>query len=278
MSYTKQVPVNTTGRDFVVGDLHGCFTMLQKLLAHVSFNPSYDRLFSVGDLVDRGPENSKCLSLLKEPWFYAVRGNHEDLMLESFAKRIPKFLWNNNGGGWDLEEGATELLKELMPTVDALPLFMTVDLPNNKCFHVVHADLASKGPVLTDNNLRDEEFFIKNVVSQECQDGLTLLWGRCLFIKHCGKSLTEHDIVKIRRGLVMHKLLNIYSADMSEVFCGHTTVTRPTKVGPMVNIDTHAYRADGKTSKGLTLAQPLTGKFWTNFGSDSIEQVEKLVI
>ena len=47
---------NATGRDFVVGDLHGMFSHLEALLNEVAFDESADRLFSVGDLIDRGPE------------------------------------------------------------------------------------------------------------------------------------------------------------------------------------------------------------------------------
>ena len=48
---------NIAGRDFAVGDIHGCFTELQRGLDAIGFNPNTDRLFSVGDLVDRGPES-----------------------------------------------------------------------------------------------------------------------------------------------------------------------------------------------------------------------------
>jgi hypothetical protein len=44
---------NGRGRDFIVGDLHGCRAMLDALLVHVGFDPDRDRLFSVGDLMDR---------------------------------------------------------------------------------------------------------------------------------------------------------------------------------------------------------------------------------
>ena len=60
---------NTRGRDFVVGDLHGCLPDLKALLTTVSFNPDKDRLIAVGDLVDRGPESLGVLRLLGAPWF-----------------------------------------------------------------------------------------------------------------------------------------------------------------------------------------------------------------
>ena len=52
---------NTHGRDFVVGDIHGCFDLLQQALDEAAFNPDRDRLFSVGDLIDRGPQSPQVL-------------------------------------------------------------------------------------------------------------------------------------------------------------------------------------------------------------------------
>jgi serine/threonine protein phosphatase 1 len=75
---------NTLGKDYVIGDLHGCFGLLQRLMAEVNFNYANDRVFSVGDIIDRGPESFRCLELLAEPWFFAVQGNHELMMQEFF--------------------------------------------------------------------------------------------------------------------------------------------------------------------------------------------------
>ena len=43
------VPSNRLGRDFVVGDVHGCFRTLERALAALEFDASCDRLFGVGD-------------------------------------------------------------------------------------------------------------------------------------------------------------------------------------------------------------------------------------
>lgn len=48
----------------VVGDLHGCNTLLMEKLDEVGFDTSRDLLISVGDLTDRGEENVECLALL----------------------------------------------------------------------------------------------------------------------------------------------------------------------------------------------------------------------
>ena len=68
---------------WVVGDLHGCYTNLMSRLDAVGFDPAQDLLISVGDLIDRGSENVECLDLINQPWFRAVRGNHEQMMLDA---------------------------------------------------------------------------------------------------------------------------------------------------------------------------------------------------
>ncbi len=69
---------------WVVGDLHGCYTNLMNKLDTIGFDNKKDLLISVGDLVDRGAENVECLELITFPWFRAVRGNHEHMMIDAY--------------------------------------------------------------------------------------------------------------------------------------------------------------------------------------------------
>ncbi|GAA0786300.1 metallophosphoesterase [Marinobacterium sediminicola] len=80
MTVVKHVSANVKGRDFIVGDIHGWLKPLQAELDAVCFDPLVDRLFAVGDLINRGPDSAACLELTREPWFFAVRGNHEQIL------------------------------------------------------------------------------------------------------------------------------------------------------------------------------------------------------
>ena len=64
---------------YVVGDIHACLQPLQQLLAKVEFNPRYDTLWAVGDLIGRGPQPQATLEFLAElgPAFKTVLGNHD---------------------------------------------------------------------------------------------------------------------------------------------------------------------------------------------------------
>ena len=63
-------PLNRHGRDYVIGDLHGQWQALQRALGEVAFDPARDRLFSVGDLADRGPDSLRCLQIIVENILY----------------------------------------------------------------------------------------------------------------------------------------------------------------------------------------------------------------
>lgn len=129
---------NLIGRDFVVGDIHGCFSRLAQMLDGIGFDESQDRLFSVGDLVDRGPESDQCLAWLNKPWFHAVRGNHEEMIIEAYLRGGDKDLSFANGGAWiyGLPEVEAQCYAALF---DDLPFAMEV-VAGNLRFGLVHAE------------------------------------------------------------------------------------------------------------------------------------------
>lgn len=90
------------GRVFVVGDLHGMSHVLDRLLVLADFDHRRDLVWSLGDLVDRGPYSERCLELLDQPWFRAIRGNHEQLLLAATESRSDWLRWTVNGGDWAL--------------------------------------------------------------------------------------------------------------------------------------------------------------------------------
>lgn len=68
---------------YVIGDLHGHAEVLRRLLSRIDFDTDRDRLWMVGDLVNRGPDSPGVLRFVRDlerrmgERFAAVLGNHD---------------------------------------------------------------------------------------------------------------------------------------------------------------------------------------------------------
>jgi len=82
---------------YAVGDIQGCHDELQRLLDHIQFDPAVDKLWLVGDLVNRGPDSLKVLRFIKSlgDTAISVLGNH-DLHTLAVANGHLKYHRNDN--------------------------------------------------------------------------------------------------------------------------------------------------------------------------------------
>jgi serine/threonine protein phosphatase 1 len=217
--------LNTLGRDFVVGDVHGMFWALRRLLADAAFDATRDRLFSVGDLVDRGPESHQALEWLDLPWFFACRGNHEQFVLDSGDPEQFELWINHNGGQWWLAlDGAQR--ERFLAAFQELPLALEV-ITTAGVIGIVHADVP---PLLS------WDTFIQRIEAGDADAMFYAMWSR-------------NRIAGVVSSLPVQ-------GRVDRVYCGHTPTRAPVVVDNVHYIDTGAvYCNEGYLDARLTLVE-----------------------
>ena len=141
MNYSHILTINANKTDhmYVVGDLHGSYSLLMQELKNLNFDFHNDLLICTGDLIDRGTENLECIALLEQSWFLTVRGNHEEMCIKSPHDPKIKDIHARNGGEWFYQLSQTQRL-EIIERFKQLPLVIEVKLEHKK-IGVVHADI-----------------------------------------------------------------------------------------------------------------------------------------
>jgi len=69
-------------RVIMIGDIHGSWKPLQRLLSRVRYDPKRDKIVHVGDILAKGPESLKVISYMREQEALGVRGNHDQKVVE----------------------------------------------------------------------------------------------------------------------------------------------------------------------------------------------------
>lgn len=146
MGVILKLSENKAGRDFAVGDIHGCFSLLEEALAAADFDPLRDRVIGVGDLVDRGPESGRALEFLRQDWFYTVRGDHEHVipddiaLMNSKGKDAVRDAYERDGMGWILALDDNEQAA-FIEAFTALPYVIEVPLKGGGIAGFIHAEV-----------------------------------------------------------------------------------------------------------------------------------------
>jgi serine/threonine protein phosphatase 1 len=212
-----QFGANHAGRDFVVGDLHGEAEKLNELLCMARFDWDSDRIFSAGDLVDRGPLSLRMALMTRQQGFIAVRGNHDQWCIDAGLEGdAPGHI--NNGGDWFYELNVLER-SMVARLLNKLPVALSFIGPCGKKYGLVHAECPHHDWTHFEEILRGE--WGNNVRAHFASKAI---WSR--------KRYQQLDASLVR--------------GVEAVFVGHTRVDQVKTLGNVCYLDTGACFEGGR--------------------------------
>ncbi len=209
-------------RTLALGDVHGCLTALDALLALVAPAPE-DRLIALGDYVDRGPDSrgvlERLIALYDQGRLVPLRGNHDEMMVDA--------LLGQERGLW-LAVGGVETLHSY-----GIAPYEIIDGEHVPARHRQFLEKDCRDWYETDTHIYVHATVLPDVPLPE-QDGFVLRWQKLREpIAHCsGKTLV----------------------------CGHTRQRNgvPLDMGTTICIDTSVYDSEG----WLTCLHVESGNYW----------------
>ncbi len=128
--------------NWVIGDVHGCAVELELLIEKIHKQDQNAQLICVGDLFDRAPYGDRVWQLLNEHNILAIRGNHEQKLLNYLTGKrpdVPRHYYH----ALELLYQVTTVSK-LVNYLDSLPLQITIDNPAPHI--IVHAGVNIHDP------------------------------------------------------------------------------------------------------------------------------------
>ncbi len=217
--------LNKEGNDFICSDIHGHYSLLEKQLKSIGFDISKDRLFCLGDLIDRGDESSLVIEYLSKPWFHSILGNHELMLIDAFESESShvRTQWGFWGGDWSEDLNNSEL-EPYYEALVGLPMAIELTLSDGETVGLIHAEL----PKTCDWNEVTAQLSSKNKRDNTTHTPLThgMLWNKNQV--HCPEAV--HGLIQ--------PIKNI-----DHVFHGHTIINKITTVSNRTFMDLGSYES-----------------------------------
>lgn len=222
-------------RHLIVGDIHGRYDLFMRLLEKANYDPARDIVYSVGDLIDRGPDSVKVVDFFLQERCYAVKGNHEHMMLTSEWYET----WVDNGGMQclgDLKRHGRNV-EWLKSVIRPMPWVIDVGEDDEEhAFRVVHAEMPAGW---------SEEYFqnmLNTAINGEDPGFARLIWSRRLV------HAAIENLMRMRPG---NYEIPFDPNRTRNVFVGHTPINNIIFCGDTWFLDTWA-------SKSMSLIDAVT--------------------
>lgn len=125
-------------RTIIVGDIHGCISEFSALLNKLELCDD-DQLYSVGDIIDKGPDPLGCIRLAMKLKVQSVKGNHEDKCIRWLKHEMNRINTGKSNPMLSVSEEEKKLYSSLSDSeaswLCSLPLSINIEKFNTIIIH-----------------------------------------------------------------------------------------------------------------------------------------------
>lgn len=159
---------------YIIGDIHGCYKTLLALIDKLP-NKKDSKIVFAGDLIDRGKDSAKVIDLIMENNYKAVRGNHEEMLLEYGPTRTEQE-FTQDGKYWIVNNGGRETINSFKSKehyfkcydfIETLPLYLEFKdykTHDNRYLVVSHSSIGRVWHLRNSQDRFDKEDFENQVL------------------------------------------------------------------------------------------------------------------
>ncbi len=160
-----------------IGDIHGCFFTLVELVELIREKYPSIKIYSVGDLIDRGKNSYEVINFIINENIEFTAGNHDYMFYHFFKKPASIFArsWSFNGSEATLksyEKHENELFKHI-DFIKEAPLMLNLD----DCF-LSHAGISIHYKKRLPPNFKNDQDILKKFVEQDYYEDFGVMWNR----------------------------------------------------------------------------------------------------
>lgn len=199
---------------YAISDIHGCNKTFRHLVEKRINLQKEDHLYLLGDYIDRGPGSKQVFDFifeLQESGYqvHCLRGNHEEMMLNTFHEKVDPFSWMVNGGDATLDSFEAvsfyDIPEQYIQFIENLPYYFVLD-----DYLLVHAGFEFKKAEKLADLFEDQQAMIwlrywYNDINPDILGGRTIVHGHTPVSRNeIEKSLQLGIPLDIDGGCVYH--------------------------------------------------------------------------
>lgn len=231
---------------YVIGDIHGCYKKLMKIMTNI---PEESKIIFLGDYIDRGPDSKEVVDFVKNlKNSILLMGNHEDMLIRYFESGNSSWLFPNNGGKETIRSfGSLKKVAEYLEFFQNLK-FLHLEIIDNINIIFSHGNINPYFPVYDVLKVKTYEEYYKTIEGKINSIMETNIWERMYFDKPSGNFVVIHGHTPFENVFINSFTKGIFEIDIDTgaVYGGALTALKIPYTPEEIKTDSTIYKISYK--------------------------------